>query len=191
MLAEHMLADLCALAAWVCWCKCTGCTTEEVLLRHSSVFLVVQPVHLHQHTRAAHARKSANMVSANMPGGTKHATSLNMPLLRLQSSEGKFTMSREIEPHLRKWRVYRSGTFGAFWAWFPFSQGDAGRLHDSVHAQIFSLPSETLIYPGHDYKGRSVSTVAEDIIMTMTITTTTTTTTTTTATTILSSIAII
>jgi len=43
-----------------------------------------------------------------------------------------------------------------------FQQGDAGRLHDSVHAQIFSLPDETLIYPGHDYKGRSVSTVAEE-----------------------------
>jgi len=43
-----------------------------------------------------------------------------------------------------------------------FQQGDAGRLHDSVHAQILSLPPETLIYPGHDYKGRSVSTVAEE-----------------------------
>jgi len=43
-----------------------------------------------------------------------------------------------------------------------FQQGDAGRLHDSVHAQIFSLPAETLVYPGHDYKGRSVSTVAEE-----------------------------
>ena len=30
------------------------------------MFLVVQPVHSHQHTRAARARKSANMVYANM-----------------------------------------------------------------------------------------------------------------------------
>ena len=37
-------------------------TTKE----HDSIFLVVQPMHLHQHTRAARARKSANMVSANM-----------------------------------------------------------------------------------------------------------------------------
>ena len=29
-------------------------------------FLVVQPVHLHQRTRAARARKSANMVCANV-----------------------------------------------------------------------------------------------------------------------------
>ena len=34
--------------------------------RDRGTFLVVQPVHLHQHTRAARARKSANMVSANM-----------------------------------------------------------------------------------------------------------------------------
>ena len=33
---------------------------------HDSTFAVVQSVHLHQHTRAACACKSANMVSANM-----------------------------------------------------------------------------------------------------------------------------
>ena len=33
----------------------------------SGPFLVAQPVHWHQHTRAARARKSANMDSANMP----------------------------------------------------------------------------------------------------------------------------
>eukprot|EP00928_Gymnodinium_smaydae_P078952 TRINITY_DN629_c0_g2_i1.p1 TRINITY_DN629_c0_g2~~TRINITY_DN629_c0_g2_i1.p1 ORF type:complete len:421 (+),score=72.06 TRINITY_DN629_c0_g2_i1:56-1318(+) len=43
-----------------------------------------------------------------------------------------------------------------------FQQGDAGKLYDSVHSQLFSLPAETLIYPGHDYKGRSVSTVEEE-----------------------------
>ena len=32
----------------------------------SGAFVVVQPVHLHQHTRAARARKSANTVSANV-----------------------------------------------------------------------------------------------------------------------------
>ena len=31
-------------------------------------------------------------------GGTKRAPSVKVPLLRLQSSEGKLTMSREIEP---------------------------------------------------------------------------------------------
>ena len=34
-------------------------------------------------------------------GGTKRATYVNMPLLRLQSPEGKFTMSHEIEPARR------------------------------------------------------------------------------------------
>lgn len=43
-----------------------------------------------------------------------------------------------------------------------FQQGDAARLYDSVHGQLFSLPPDTLIYPGHDYKGRTVSTVAEE-----------------------------
>lgn len=43
-----------------------------------------------------------------------------------------------------------------------FQHGDAGRLYDSVHGQIFSLPPDTLVYPAHDYKGRTVSTVKEE-----------------------------
>ncbi len=43
-----------------------------------------------------------------------------------------------------------------------FQQGDAGQLYRSVHEQILSLPDDTKIYPGHDYKGRTVTTVAEE-----------------------------
>ncbi len=39
---------------------------------------------------------------------------------------------------------------------------DAGRMYDSVRKRIFSLPGETLIFPGHDYTGRTVSTVNEE-----------------------------
>lgn len=40
--------------------------------------------------------------------------------------------------------------------------GDAALLYDNIHSKIFSLPDDTLIYPGHDYKGRTVSSVAEE-----------------------------
>ena len=43
-----------------------------------------------------------------------------------------------------------------------FQQGDARRLYRSVHDKVFSLPDETLIYPAHDYQGRTVTTVAEE-----------------------------
>ena len=43
-----------------------------------------------------------------------------------------------------------------------FQQGDARRLYRSVWDQILSMPDETLLYPGHDYQGRSVSTVGEE-----------------------------
>ena len=46
----------------------------------------------------------------SMSGSTRRATSANMPLLRLQSSEGKFTTSREIEPVRRSFRRRRSCT---------------------------------------------------------------------------------
>lgn len=44
-----------------------------------------------------------------------------------------------------------------------FQQGDPHRLYHSVHTQIFSLPPDTLLYPGHDYRGRTVTSVAEEL----------------------------
>ncbi len=43
-----------------------------------------------------------------------------------------------------------------------FQEGSAALLFQSVREQIFSLADETLLYPGHDYKGRTVTTVAEE-----------------------------
>jgi glyoxylase-like metal-dependent hydrolase (beta-lactamase superfamily II)/rhodanese-related sulfurtransferase len=43
-----------------------------------------------------------------------------------------------------------------------FQQGDAGTLYRSIHEQIFTLPDACEVYPGHDYKGRLVSTVGEE-----------------------------
>ena len=43
-----------------------------------------------------------------------------------------------------------------------FQNGDAGILYDSVNQRLFSLPDETLVYPGHDYKGHTCSTIGEE-----------------------------
>ncbi len=43
-----------------------------------------------------------------------------------------------------------------------FQQGNAHTLYDSVQRKILSLPGDTKLYPGHDYKGRTVSTVDEE-----------------------------
>jgi sulfur dioxygenase len=43
-----------------------------------------------------------------------------------------------------------------------FQQGDARTLYRSVHEKIFSLPDTALLYPGHDYKGRTVTSVGEE-----------------------------
>jgi glyoxylase-like metal-dependent hydrolase (beta-lactamase superfamily II) len=40
--------------------------------------------------------------------------------------------------------------------------GDAGRLYDSIWQQLFTLPDATLVYPGHDYRGCTVSTIGEE-----------------------------
>lgn len=43
-----------------------------------------------------------------------------------------------------------------------FQSGDAGVLWDSIHSKFFSLPDETVIYPGHDYEGRAISSVGQE-----------------------------
>lgn len=43
-----------------------------------------------------------------------------------------------------------------------FQQGDARQLYHSIREQIFSLPGDTLVFPAHDYAGRTVSSVAEE-----------------------------
>ncbi|KAH8518813.1 hypothetical protein H0E87_000612 [Populus deltoides] len=45
-----------------------------------------------------------------------------------------------------------------------FQGGSSLQLYKSVHSQIFTLPKDTLIYPAHDYKGFSVSTVEEEML---------------------------
>lgn len=40
--------------------------------------------------------------------------------------------------------------------------GDAEALFRSVRERIFSLPDATLLYPAHDYQGRTVTSVAEE-----------------------------
>lgn len=43
-----------------------------------------------------------------------------------------------------------------------FQEGDAGRLYDSIHQKLFTLPDETLVYPGHDYHGKTSSTIGHE-----------------------------
>lgn len=44
-----------------------------------------------------------------------------------------------------------------------FQQGDPGRLYDSIHHKLFTLPPDTLVYPGHDYQGNTVSTIRQEL----------------------------
>jgi len=43
-----------------------------------------------------------------------------------------------------------------------FQGGDPGHLYDAITQRLFTLPGETLVYPGHDYRGRRVSCIAEE-----------------------------
>lgn len=40
-----------------------------------------------------------------------------------------------------------------------FQQGSAAKLYRSLTQQLFTLPDETLVYPAHDYRGHTHSTI--------------------------------
>lgn len=42
-----------------------------------------------------------------------------------------------------------------------FPGGDAGSQYDAVTTRLFTLPDETIVWPGHDYKGNRSSTIGE------------------------------
>jgi sulfur dioxygenase len=44
-----------------------------------------------------------------------------------------------------------------------FQEGDAKMLYHSVRTRILSLPEGTALYPAHDYRGRTLTTVAEEL----------------------------
>ncbi|MGH6962831.1 MAG: MBL fold metallo-hydrolase, partial [Dongiaceae bacterium] len=43
-----------------------------------------------------------------------------------------------------------------------FQNGDASAQYDSIFNKLLRLPDETLVYPAHDYKGDTVSTIGEE-----------------------------
>lgn len=43
-----------------------------------------------------------------------------------------------------------------------FQNGDARAQYDSLFNKLLRLPDETIVYPGHDYKGWTVSTIGEE-----------------------------
>ena len=43
-----------------------------------------------------------------------------------------------------------------------FQQGNPEMLYRSITQKLYVLPDETLVYPGHDYNGKSVSTIGEE-----------------------------
>jgi sulfur dioxygenase len=43
-----------------------------------------------------------------------------------------------------------------------FQNGDPRAQYDSIFSKLLKLPDETLVYPAHDYKGDTVSTIGEE-----------------------------
>lgn len=43
-----------------------------------------------------------------------------------------------------------------------FQNGDARQLYESIAERLFTLPDATLVFPAHDYKGLTVSTIGEE-----------------------------
>ncbi len=43
-----------------------------------------------------------------------------------------------------------------------FAGGDAGAQYDGIMSKLFTLPDDTLVFPAHDYRGHTQSTIGEE-----------------------------
>ena len=43
-----------------------------------------------------------------------------------------------------------------------FQHGDVGTQYDSIIGKLYTLPEDTLVYPGHDYLGNNSSTIGDE-----------------------------
>jgi sulfur dioxygenase len=43
-----------------------------------------------------------------------------------------------------------------------FAGGDAGQQYDAITGKLFTLPDETIVYPAHDYRGNTSSTIGQE-----------------------------
>ena len=43
-----------------------------------------------------------------------------------------------------------------------FADGDAGQQYDAITQKLFKLPDETVVYPAHDYRGNTSSTIGRE-----------------------------
>src|SRR3954471_17572870 len=43
-----------------------------------------------------------------------------------------------------------------------FAGGDAGHEYDSIAGKLFALPDDTIVYPAHDYRGNTSSTIGQE-----------------------------
>ena len=43
-----------------------------------------------------------------------------------------------------------------------FPDGDPGAQYDGIYHKLFTLPDSTLVFPGHDYRGHTQSTIGEE-----------------------------
>ncbi len=46
-----------------------------------------------------------------------------------------------------------------------FQEGDSATLYKNITEKLFTLPPDTLVYPGHDYHGKRVSSIAQEIAL--------------------------
>jgi sulfur dioxygenase len=43
-----------------------------------------------------------------------------------------------------------------------FPGGDAGQQYDAVHGRLFTLPDDTIVWPAHDYRGQTSTTIGAE-----------------------------
>lgn len=110
------------------------------------------------------ARTSARLVAANPRlGGLLATDGLHLPFgdgqVEVIATPGH---TPDSVCYLWQDRLFSGDTLHIGNCASPAAETDAGLLYDNVTRRLFTLPAETLLYPGHEMQNRSVSSIGEE-----------------------------
>ncbi|PTD97006.1 MBL fold metallo-hydrolase [Pseudothauera lacus] len=150
-----------------------GALVRALLDERGLALRFVARTHIHQDaTVAAECAELARLTAAEwVAGGGRHCAGearmlahgeilvFGNEVLRVLATPGH---TPSCVSYLWRDRLFCGDVFDVGGCAVGNSESDPARLYDSLTQRIFPLPGETLIFPGHRIKGRTVSTVAEE-----------------------------
>jgi glyoxylase-like metal-dependent hydrolase (beta-lactamase superfamily II) len=151
--SEHIERDLALV-------RQLGAKLRYVLETHTHADHITSAAELAERTGAVTCASALGAACAERHLNDGDVLALGAASLRVLATPGHTgdSLSFYAEPHVFTGdALFVRGTGRT-----DFQNGSATSLYESITRKLFELPDETLVFPGHDYRGHAVSSIGEE-----------------------------